>query len=79
MHHSHVLKGLSTSDKAAILQCPAAKNPDDLQLFMRLFQYFDGQHHLEEIMFFENLRRSHLLTLIDKFKDVLVLAAHEAE
>ena len=35
--------------------------------------YFQGEHHLEEIMFYENLRRSQLLQLLDKFRDVLIL------
>lgn len=38
----------------------------------RLLQYFKGNHHLEEIMLLENLPRSKLLTLIDKFSDILV-------
>lgn len=35
--------------------------------------YFKGEHHLEEIMYFENLRRSQLLQLLDKFRDVLII------
>ena len=38
----------------------------------RLSQYFHGNHHLEEIMLIENIARSQLLTLIDKFSEVLV-------
>ena len=75
--HSTLFKNLSSAERSAIMQCPAAKNPDDLQLFSRLFPYFDGRHHLEEIMFYEDLRRSHLLELILKFKDVLVWVDHE--
>ena len=51
---------------------PAAQHLDDLQKFVRLFPYFNGNHHIEEIMYFENLRRSQLLTLLDKFRDVLM-------
>lgn len=46
-------------------------------MFARIFAYFNGKHHLEEIMFYENLRRSHLLTLIDKFNDVLITCSHQ--
>ena len=46
---------------------PAAQHLDDLQIFVRLFPYFNGNHHIEEIMYFENLRRPQLLTLLDKF------------
>ena len=41
-------------------------------LFCRLLKYFNGCHHLEDIMLLENLPRSKLLTLIDKFSNVLV-------
>lgn len=38
----------------------------------RLLKYFNGSHHLEEIMLLENIPRNQLLTLIDKFSDILV-------
>lgn len=34
--------------------------------------YFRGEQHLEEIMFMENVSRSQLMQLLDKFKDVLI-------
>lgn len=43
----------------------------------RLLQYFRGRHHLEEIMYNENTRRSQLLMLLDKFRSVLVVTTHE--
>ena len=43
-----------------------------LTLYIRLCRYFHGSHHLEEIMLIENMSRSQLLTLIDKFGEVLV-------
>ena len=45
--------------------------------FGRLTPYFRGNHHLEEVMYYENLRRSQLLTLLDKFRDVLFSCQHE--
>ncbi|KAL8613162.1 Nitrogen permease regulator-like 3 [Nucella lapillus] len=71
------LKDLNTAERAAIQQCPAATNPEDLQLLARLLPYFNGRHHLEEVMFYEDMRRSQLLTLIEKFKDVLIVVTHE--
>ena len=56
---------------------PAAKHLDDIQMFVRLFPYFNRNHHIEEIMDFENLRRSQLLILLDKFRDVLILCNHQ--
>lgn len=45
-----------------------------LQLLTHIHSgYFKGEHHLEEIMYFENLRRSQLLQLLDKFRDVLII------
>ena len=43
----------------------------------RLCRYFDGRHHLEEMMFYENIRRSQLLIILDKFYEVLVISHHE--
>ena len=43
----------------------------------RLCPYFNGKHHIEEIMYYENVRRSQLLTLLDKFRDVLVMCQHQ--
>ncbi|OXU17718.1 hypothetical protein TSAR_004729 [Trichomalopsis sarcophagae] len=34
--------------------------------------YFKSGHHLEEIMYLENIRRSPLLQILDKFRDVLI-------
>ncbi|XP_001847144.2 GATOR complex protein NPRL3 [Culex quinquefasciatus] len=70
-----LLSAFDECDRRAILKIPAASNPDDLALMVRLWQagYFKGEHHLEEIMYFENLRRSQLLQLVDKFRDVLTI------
>ena len=63
------------SDRPAIRKIPAAANPDDLSLMVKLYRagYFKSEHHLEEIMYFENLRRSQLLQLLDKFREVLII------
>jgi len=52
---------------------------DDRKLFNRLCRlgYFDGDYHLEEIMYLENIRRSQLLQLLDKFRDVLITSECE--
>lgn len=71
------LKGLTKVEKRSVLQVPAASNPEDLKLFTKLTPYFRGNHHLEEVMYYENLRRPQLLTLLDKFRDVLFSCQHE--
>lgn len=70
-----LLNSFDECDRQAILKVPASSNFEDLNLMVRLKNsgYFQGEHHLEEIMFYENLRRSQLLQLLDKFRDVLVI------
>lgn len=52
---------------------------DDIMLLEKLCRvgYFDGSHHLEEIMYLENIRRSQLLQILDKFRDILITLEHE--
>lgn len=52
---------------------------DDRKLLDRLCRlgYFNGSYHLEEIMYLENVRRSQLLQLLDKFRDVLIISESE--
>lgn len=59
------------------LTIPAASNLEDVQLFARLMHLFDGTHHIEDIMYYENLTRSQILTLIDKFQSVLMTFQYE--
>ncbi|XP_077865259.1 GATOR1 complex protein NPRL3-like [Saccoglossus kowalevskii] len=73
----NLLSELSEAEQASVLSIPAASNEEDLKLFARLCPYFRGKHHLEEIMYYENLRRSQLLTLLDKFRDVLITCSHQ--
>lgn len=64
-----------------------ARFVDDCKLFLhgvdltafvvRLCKYFRGKHHLEEIMYLENVRRSSLLHLLDKFRSILITFEHE--
>jgi len=68
---------LSTAEREAVLQVDAATKLEDLELFARLCIYFRGKDHLEEIMYRENVRRSQLLHLLDKFRSVLITFEHE--
>uniref|UniRef100_A0A8C9W798 GATOR complex protein NPRL3 n=1 Tax=Scleropages formosus TaxID=113540 RepID=A0A8C9W798_SCLFO len=72
-----LLASLTEHERQAILSVPAAQNPEDLRMFARLLHYFRGHHHLEEIMYNENMRRSQLKMLFDKFRSVLVITNHE--
>lgn len=70
-----LLQAFQEPERSAVRDLPASSNAEDLALMVRLWQagYFKGEHHLEEIMYFENLRRSQLLQLLDKFRDVLII------
>uniref|UniRef100_H2Z1J2 GATOR1 complex protein NPRL3 C-terminal HTH domain-containing protein n=1 Tax=Ciona savignyi TaxID=51511 RepID=H2Z1J2_CIOSA len=57
----------------------AAHNPTTLSLFLRLLKYFDGGHHLEEMMYRENLLRGNILNILDQFKPLLLTAVREDE
>lgn len=67
------------SDVDAILRLPASENRDDLRIFIKLLRYFNGDYHLEDIMYRENLRRHELLRILTKFNDILVVCTHEDE
>ncbi|XP_064477969.1 GATOR1 complex protein NPRL3-like [Ornithodoros turicata] len=69
--------GLSWEEKEALQRVSAYRNPEDRKLFLRLCPRFRGQHHMEEIMYYENVKRSHLLALLDKFRDVLLTVQHQ--
>lgn len=69
--------GLSTAEIEAILQVPASRNAKDMFLFARLCPHFNGRHHLEDIMYYENMRRSELLVILEKFKEVLFTCQYE--
>ncbi|KAJ0176049.1 hypothetical protein K1T71_008223 [Dendrolimus kikuchii] len=68
------LDTFTPDERAALMHLPAANDHDDLLLLAQLHKkgYFRGEQHLEEIMFMENVSRSQLLQLLDKFKDVLI-------
>ncbi|OWR52767.1 hypothetical protein KGM_206604B, partial [Danaus plexippus plexippus] len=69
-----LLDTFSCEERAVLATIPAADNQDDLLLLAQLHKkgYFRGEQHLEEIMFMENVTRSQLMQLLDKFKDVLI-------
>ncbi|XP_032125338.1 GATOR complex protein NPRL3 [Sapajus apella] len=82
------LQQLAQDADLALLQSPAVaiwqrplgtgvRLASSQPILSRLLHYFRGRHHLEEIMYNENTRRSQLLMLFDKFRSVLVVTTHE--
>uniref|UniRef100_A0A5S6QWT1 GATOR complex protein NPRL3 n=1 Tax=Trichuris muris TaxID=70415 RepID=A0A5S6QWT1_TRIMR len=56
---------------------PASTDRSRSELFVQLLPYFDGEHHIEEIMFFETLSRAEVMKVICDYDDILVLSVHE--
>ncbi|XP_066144429.1 GATOR complex protein NPRL3 isoform X1 [Euwallacea fornicatus] len=73
-YQEELLLDFPDEERTQIFKIPATNTPEDLKLFARLCRkgYFEGNHHVEEIMYLENLRRSQLTQLLDKFRDVLI-------
>ncbi|KAK9890870.1 hypothetical protein WA026_012214 [Henosepilachna vigintioctopunctata] len=73
-YQEELLLDFPDEERSSIFRIPATNNPEDLRLFAKLCRkkYFQGEHHIEEIMYHENLRRSQVLQLLDKFRDVLL-------
>ncbi|KYM78867.1 Nitrogen permease regulator 3-like protein [Atta colombica] len=80
---TEIKEELSLTDKEDTLYDYQSEDYDipsnDRKLLDRLCRlgYFDGDYHLEEIMYLENIRRSQLLQLLDKFRDVLMTSECE--
>ncbi|CAL1294173.1 unnamed protein product [Larinioides sclopetarius] len=68
---------LTPLERDSILRDASHNSKDDLKSFIRFCPYFRGRHHLEEIMYCENIRRSHLLSLLDKFRNILITCQFE--
>ncbi|RLN93931.1 hypothetical protein BBJ28_00005361 [Nothophytophthora sp. Chile5] len=67
---------LFTDQERAYLAKIAKPNPV-FTLFKRLCVYFHGEHHLEEIMWRENLSRGELRTVMSTYQDIIVCCLHE--
>ena len=71
-----LLSELTTVERQAVFRLDVVNNSDDLKLFAKLLKYFRGKQHIEEIMYYENISRSQILIILDKFRDVLVTSLH---
>ena len=72
-----ILKAFSEEERQIILGLPGAQYVKDLRLFARLAPYFSGRYHIEEILFFANVRRSDLHNILDLFSPIIALHEHE--
>lgn len=53
------------------------KDVRDRELFRRLRPYFDGKRHLEDIMYYEDIQRSQLMSFLERHEDVLLMFEHD--
>jgi len=67
----------SSHERRSLLKMASIVDRDDLSFFLNMSKYFRGEHHLEHIMYYENVPRSKLLILIDKFRSMLLTVQHE--
>lgn len=69
-----IIVNFSTEERDALLRIPASSVPEDFHLLIRLLKqgYLQGSHHIEEIMYLENIRRNQLIQILEKFNDILV-------
>ena len=71
------LKELPENCVKILSMVDASHIPEDLTLFLKVLKYFNGEHHLEEIMYCENLVRFQLITVLDKFQPFLLTCVRE--
>lgn len=53
------------------------KDPRDRERFRRLCPYFDAKRHLEDIMYYEDIQRSELMSFLERHEDVLLMFEHD--
>jgi len=68
---------LNEAVRRAVSRIKSPLSIQDIKMFSRLSKYFTGDFHFEEIMYRENVRRSQLMLLLDKFRDVLITVEKE--
>ena len=73
-----IFDSFSREEQLSLMKiCLSHVEREDLVFFLNLSKYFRGEHHLENIMYYENVPRSRLLIIIDKFRSILVTVQHE--
>ena len=53
------------------------ESSESFLLFRRLVPYFRGRHHIEEIMWRENISRETVEAILTEYRQVLVVIQHE--
>ena len=71
----HVL--LEPGDKELLSLVEADLNRNEILLFLRLRPHFLGKRHMEDIMYYENVRRADVMALLEKFEKVLFACFYE--
>ncbi|CAF0752441.1 unnamed protein product [Didymodactylos carnosus] len=51
-------------------------NENDVNQFLKIAKYLNGEHHLEEIIYLESLTRTQILSTIESFQHIVIKALH---
>ena len=65
---------VSPVELKSVLKCPSAQDLNDLSSFNSLVKYFRGKHSIFDIAHYEQIPRTYILTVVDKFSEILVTA-----
>ena len=75
---NEILKSFSEEEQKAIVKAAVpCTTLEDFELFAKVAPYLNGRYHIEEILYFANLRRAELIKVLDCFIDLLTLQEHE--
>jgi len=73
----HSFDSFSKEEQLSVIKISYSVEKEDMSFFLTMSKYFRGEHHLENIMYYENVVRSKLLIIIDKFRSILITLQHE--
>ena len=75
---NEILKSFSEDERKAIIKAavPCA-TLEDYELFAKIASYLNGRYHIEEILYFANMKRAELMKVLDCFIDILTIQEHE--
>ena len=66
------LSALPISCQLVLQPVVSSVNLEDIKLFCKLFKYFNGNYHLEDIMYQQNISRRTLSIFLEKFQPILL-------
>ena len=71
---SHIISSSSSEPHHATPS--SSKDQHIIRLYERLKSYFDGKHHIQEMMWRESISRDELARVLQRYRHVLVTVTH---